>query len=58
MMEFDGENKWLEDTIKRDLQKTHLFGNLFRFIDNLCAITDHLKFEKKLSRYIASGARA
>ena len=32
---------------KEDLQKTHLFGNLFRFIDDLCAINDHLKSEKK-----------
>ena len=43
---------------KEDLQKTHLFGNLFRFIDDLCAINDHLKFEKNPSRYVSSGARA
>ena len=43
---------------KEDLQKAHLFGNLFRFIDDLYAINDHLKFKKNPSRYVSSGARA
>ena len=40
------ENKWLLDTKKRDLQKARLFSNLFCFIDDLCAINNHLEFQK------------
>ena len=36
------ETKWLLDTKKKDLQKACLFGNLFHFIDDLCAINDHI----------------
>lgn len=39
-------NKWLLDTQKTDLQKTLLFGNLFCFINGLCALTDHQEFDK------------
>ena len=34
------------DAKKRDFQKVRLFGNLFRFIDSLCTINDHLEFDQ------------
>ena len=46
------EHRWLLDTEKRDVQKAYLFGNLFRFIDDLCAIStkkDHLEFLRSMS---------
>ena len=39
-------NKWLIDDKNRNLQKAHRFGSLFCFIDDLCAINDHLEFDK------------
>ena len=32
--------------MKRGLQKTYIFGNLLPFIHDLCAINDHLEFDK------------
>ena len=40
------ENKWLQDTKKRDLQKARMFSNTFRFIDDLCALNDKGEFER------------
>ena len=46
------ENKWLLDTKKRDLLKARLFSNATRFIGDLCAINDHLEFNKNFkSKY-------
>ena len=39
------ENKCLLDIKKRNLRKARLFNNTFRYIDNLCTINDHLKFD-------------
>lgn len=35
--------KWLSDTEKRDLQKARLFGNLFRYTDDLRVISKYLE---------------
>ena len=43
------ENKLLLDTKKRDLRKARFFSNTFRFIDDLCAINDHLKFNRNFT---------
>ena len=40
------ENKWLESTKKHDLIKSRKFANVFRFIDDLCAINDSFEFRK------------
>ena len=40
------ENKWLLNIKIRDLHKSRLFSNMFRFIDNLCVISDHLEFDR------------
>ena len=32
--------------LKIDLRKACLFSNTFHFIENLCAIIDHLEFDK------------
>ena len=39
------ENKWLESTKKHSLYKARKFSNVFRFIDDLCAINDNLEFK-------------
>ena len=38
------ENKWLLDAKKRDLRKA--LSNTFHFIDGLCAINNHLDFDR------------
>ena len=40
------ENKWPSNIKKRDLQKAHPFGNLFRFIVHSCPIKDQLEFDQ------------
>ena len=48
------ENKWLLDTKKRDLSKAHLFSNMVRFKDDLCAINDYLEFDRNLNNIYPS----
>ena len=43
---YNYENKWLFDTKERDLQEARLFSNLFCFVDDLCAINNHLEFDE------------
>ena len=40
------ESKWLESTNKHNLIKARKFSNVFRFIDDLCAINDDFEFRK------------
>ena len=40
------ESKWLESTKKHNLIKARKFSNVFRFIDDLCAINDDFEFRK------------
>ena len=40
------KNKWLLNTAESDLHKACPFSNTFRFIENLRAINDHLKFNR------------
>ena len=42
------ENKWLLDTKNKRSTKNTSFDNLFRVTDDLCAINDHMEFEKKI----------
>ena len=46
------ENKWLLDIKKIDLRKAPRFSDIFRFIDGLCTINDHLEFAETLRIYI------
>ena len=48
------ENKWVLDTKKRDLRKARLFSNTFCFIDDLCAINDHLEFDRNFKNTFPS----
>lgn len=46
LFHYQYESKWLLDIKKRDQQKAHFFDKLFRFLDDLCVINDHLEFKK------------
>ena len=48
------ENKWLLDTTIIDLCKACLFSNKFCFIEDLCAINNHLDFDRNLKNIYPS----
>ena len=48
------ENRWLLDTKKRDLLKARFFSNTFHFIEDLCTIKDHLKFDRNFKNIYPS----
>lgn len=43
--------------LKKDLRKTHLFSDTFRFIDHMCAISDHAEFDKNFKNIYTSEFR-
>ena len=47
-------NNWLLDTKRRYLRKAHLFSNMFRFIEKLCAINSHLEFDRNFQNIYPS----
>ena len=48
------ENKWLQSTKKQDLIKARKFSNVFRFIDDLCAVNDDFEFRKNFKNIYPS----
>ena len=44
------EDKWIQNSIKKDFEIARRFGHIFRFVDNLTAMNDGVELDKALHK--------